>query len=175
MVTRFNNNTWQENVNWREKNQYSGCIYNSPIHIKELIPLELILYVIEMNNETNKILGFGRIINKVCTDQNYRIYDNRNYNRFTYKGKKRLDIKNLKRENSIKIDRLEEKLFKSKGHFKRGQGISQLPLNISKEYFNFVENLFNTGVGTAPYTRVYMAVPVLKIISSSPDPGITNG
>ena len=29
MITRFNNNTWDENVRWRENNNFKGCIYNS--------------------------------------------------------------------------------------------------------------------------------------------------
>ena len=38
-VTRFNNETWRENQRWRENHDYKGCIYNTPIHIKDSIPL----------------------------------------------------------------------------------------------------------------------------------------
>ena len=51
MATRFNNNTWQENCRWREKNNFEGCIYNSPVYIKDSIPLQIPLFVIEMNND----------------------------------------------------------------------------------------------------------------------------
>ena len=63
-VTRFNNETWRENQSWRENNNFTGCIYNTPIHIKDAIPLEIILYIIEMNNQTNNIMGIGRLLNK---------------------------------------------------------------------------------------------------------------
>ena len=76
MVTRFNNNTWRENILWRERNNHKGCIYNCPVYIKDIIPLMTVIYVIEMNNERNKIMGIGRIINKVYTNQQYKIYPN---------------------------------------------------------------------------------------------------
>lgn len=142
MATRFNNKTWEENVIWRERNEYKGCIYNSPRYIKETIPLEVILYIIEMNNNTNKILGFGKIINKNYSDRRYFIYLDRNYNRFTYKGKTRIDIKDVGEKYNDQIEKLEHYLFKSKGHSKRGQGISQLPIDITNKYFNLIKDLF---------------------------------
>ena len=146
MVTRFNNSTWNENKRWREINNYDGCIYNSPVYIKEIIPLRIVLYVIEMNNDTNKILGFGKIINKVYTDRKYRVYEERNYNRFTYRGTKRIDIDNIENnEIKAKIQKLEERLFKGKGHLKRGQGITQLPKDVENKFINFiVEKVFDS-------------------------------
>ena len=38
-VTHFNNTTLLENERWREINNYGGCIYNSPVAIKETIML----------------------------------------------------------------------------------------------------------------------------------------
>ena len=146
MVTRFNNSTWNENKRWRETNNYLGCLYNSPVYIKEIIPLQIVLYVIEMNNDTNKILGFGKIINKVYTDRKYRVYEERNYNRFTYRGTKRIDIDDIENnEIKAKIEKLEERLFKGKGHLKRGQGITQLPKDVENEFINIiVEKVFDS-------------------------------
>ena len=104
VLTRFNNKTWKENVKWREKNNYTGCIYNSPVRIAAHIPLLKTIYVIEMNNDTNEILGFGKIINSVYRDKPYKIYTDNNYNRYTYKGDQRIDMQNIKgfdqKENS---------------------------------------------------------------------------
>lgn len=138
MVTRFNNNTWTENCKWKEKNGVSGCIYNSPVHIKENIPLMIFIYVIEMNNDQNKIMGIGKIINKVCTDQNYRIYEERNYNRYTYRGKNRINRTDIESNNLLELEKLEKRLFKNKSHLKRGQGFSRLPLDVYKEYCNLI-------------------------------------
>jgi len=155
MVTRFNNNTKNENTRWREKNDFLGCIYNSPVHIKETIPLMITIFVIEMNNDENKILGFGKIKNKVYTDKKYRIYEDRNYNRYTYRGEKRIDIENITnitnidnidnkklKENQDNIKKLEKRLFKGKSHLKRGHGITQLPIDIKNEYLKLITELF---------------------------------
>ena len=62
MVTRFNNNTQKENERWRLINNYTGCIYNAPIPVKDTIPLEIPLYVIEMNNNVS-MPGFNVFVN----------------------------------------------------------------------------------------------------------------
>ena len=139
MVTRFNNNTWQENKLWRERNDYSGCIYNCPVYIKDNVPLMIKIYVIEMNNETNRVLGIGRILNKVYTDQNYAIYDDRNYNRYTYKGKRRIDKTDI---DPVQLEKLERRLFTTKSHLKRGQGITQVPQDVASRYLDYIDNLY---------------------------------
>ena len=136
MVTRFNNTTWEENKRWRETNEYEGCVYNSPVYIKEIVPLMITIYVIEMNNDTNKILGIGKIINKVYTDKKYNIYEERNYNRYTYRGSTRIET------TDEKIEKLQKRLFKGKSHLKRGQGITQVPPDIIASYYKYIEKLF---------------------------------
>jgi len=136
MVTRFNNSTWEENKRWRERNEYAGCVYNSPVYIKEIVPLMITIYVIEMNNDTNKILGFGKITNKVYTDKKYNIYEERNYNRYTYRGSTRIETVDEK------IEKLQKRFFKGKSHLKRGQGITQVPSDIIVSYFKYIEKLF---------------------------------
>ena len=141
MVTRFNNYTWKENKLWRERNDHNGCIYNCPVYIKENVPLMITIYVIEMNNETNKVLGIGRILNKIRTDDKYTIYDDHNYNRFTYKGKRRIDKKDI---DPIELEKLETRLFTTKSHLKRGQGITQVPQDVSIKFLDILDNLFIT-------------------------------
>ena len=142
MVTRFKNATWQENIRWKQRNDYMGCIYNSPVYIKDTIPLMSTIYIIEMNNDDNKILGIGKIVNKVYTDRKCRIYEDGNYNRFTYRGKK-----HLSRDSIIDIsiiEKLEKRLFKGKSHLKRGQGITLTPPDIPNEYLQYIMNLFSS-------------------------------
>jgi hypothetical protein len=43
---------------------HTGCLYGTPIKIKEKIPLESHVYVIEMNNSINKIEGIGLFVNR---------------------------------------------------------------------------------------------------------------
>ena len=150
MVTRFNNNTWSENQRWRERNDNHSCIYNAPVRVKENIPLGIAIYVIEMNNDTNQIMGIGRIVNRVRADKKYKIYEDNNYNRYTYQGLKRLDKEQISNKASNqdleKLKKLEARIFTTKKHLKRGQGISQVTPDVEKEYLKFVAGLFTSTV-----------------------------
>lgn len=152
--TRFNTETYYENKRWRENNKYLGCIYNTPKQIKSNIPLTMNIIIFEMNNSINKIVGIGLIKNSVVCDRYYKIYTDQNYNRYSYKGKYRIDIEELReiiserlRETNINcenikwIEKLELLLFKGKTHFKRGHGIQELPAFILNSGINFHKNI----------------------------------
>ena len=162
MVTRFNNNTWSENQRWRERNDNHSCIYNAPVRVKENIPLGIAIYVIEMNNDTNQIMGIGRIVNRVRADKKYKIYEDNNYNRYTYQGLKRLDKEQISNKASNqdleKLKKLEARIFTTKKHLKRGQGISQVTPDVEKEYLKFVAGLFTSTVynNVMPWLDVYL-------------------
>ena len=64
MTSRFNTNTWQENERYRINHKNIGCIYCSPDPIASIIPMETIMFVLEMNNDTNKIMGVGMVRNR---------------------------------------------------------------------------------------------------------------
>lgn len=125
--TRFNDETWNENTNYRNSNKMNGCIYGSPIPISESIPLNTDVVICEMNNSKNKIMGLGLIKNYLFTNKYYKIYSKGNYNRFTYKGKYRIDHLEFDREETLIIKDLEDIVFKGKGHLKRGFGVTSVP------------------------------------------------
>ena len=58
-AVRFYNKTWIENVQWKQKNKYIGCIYGMDKEIPARVPYGSKIYVIEMNNSINKIMGIG--------------------------------------------------------------------------------------------------------------------
>ena len=132
-VTRFDNNTYQENREWCNIHNFSGAIYGLPIKISESLQPETILFVLEMNNSINQIMGIGIIkcgCGEIITDKKkYRIYSDNNYNRFIYKSKYRIDFsqKYLSLKFYKKIVLMEKLLFKGSRHCKRGQGIQMLP------------------------------------------------
>ena len=136
-VTHFNNSTFLENERWRETNNYCGCIYNSPVSIKETIMLFSKIYVIEMNNETNKIIGIGLIKNKIIP-KHHKIYSDNNYNRYTYYGKKRINAWDF--DDKVLYE-LEQRLFKGKNHLKRSQGIVEVPFDVREKYFSYINSL----------------------------------
>ena len=76
--TRFNNKTWQEYQDWKNANQQAyehiykrplKCIYGAPREISnKKIPPQAQILVIEMNNDENRIMGIGEIINQTANE-----------------------------------------------------------------------------------------------------------
>ena len=151
-TTRFNNETFQQNKNYMKKANIKGCIYGTPIRIKSNVPLETTVYVIEMNNDKNKIEGIGLINNRTILDKNYHIYNDMDYNRYIYKGNCRLDISSISDEYFKRVIYvLEQLLFKGGRHCKRAHGITNLADWIinNKHEFNFIkcmDDMFNKYV-----------------------------
>ena len=145
-VTRFDEKTIEENRNWLKKNNDIGCIYGSPIKITEKLLPETYILVIEMNNSLNKIEGIGVIKNKLVLHdkKKYKIYQENNYNRFIYKSNIRIDKTSFNNyEKSIIFD-LENLLFKSHNHCKRGQGIQHISKRINENKdFNYKKFSYN--------------------------------
>lgn len=127
MITRFNNKTWNEMVEYKKINNITGSIYGVPRRVAPTIPLKERLYILEMNNDTNTIMGIGLVANFIKMDRHHAIYSDQNFNRFSYKGKYRVDRSDLKRAEEEIIEKMEEVVFKGKGHLKRGQGIQKIP------------------------------------------------
>ena len=131
-VTRFNNQTYHNNIKYKEQNNFTGCIYGVPVKIKDDIPLNSAVFVIEMNNDLNKIEGIGLIRNMCHFDKYHRIYKNEfdlDYNRYIYKGKTHIHVSKITNDYDKKvINTLEQLLFTTSRHSKRGQGITEMPL-----------------------------------------------
>ncbi len=125
-VTRFNDLTYSENLAWRKKHNWSGCIYGSGYPITPDIPRDSLIFVIEMNNEQNKIMGIGAIRNRVDRRQDICVYRSDTcHNRYIYQSGRRVDRDNIK--DRLTLCWLERLVFKGAGHYKRGRGISRIP------------------------------------------------
>jgi hypothetical protein len=133
VTSRFNDDTWLQNNNYKKKINHSGCLYGSPMRISCKIPIDEILFVIEMNNSRNEILGIGIIHNFIETDKKYyKVYDIGNYNRYIYKGKHRLDRSYLQENHPKLIEIFDHILFKEKTHMKRGSGLTMISTKLLK-------------------------------------------
>ena len=124
--TRFNDITWQENLDFRSKNNIE-CIYGTPLEMPPHICSESNVFVIEMNNSKNKIEGIGLIRNKTHVDKYYKIYHEGNYNRYIYKGNYYLNRDNLLTLDKELVKIFDYILFKEKTHLKRGSGFTSVP------------------------------------------------
>jgi hypothetical protein len=148
-TTRFNNDTFQQNRHYIDKTKIQGCIYGTPMKMKSNIPMESSVFVIEMNNDKNKIEGIGLINNRLILDKNYRIYKDMDYNRYIYKGKHRLDTAIITDDFYKQVIYvLEQVLFKGERHCKRSHGITKLSdwITNNRHEFDFIkciDNMFN--------------------------------
>lgn len=147
LTTRFNNETWKENEEYRRREDFKGCIYSAPEQISMKIPQEKILFILEMNNNINKIMGIGMIRNEAKMYK-YRMYDNERYNRYQYIGNNRIDRSNMDDSEELIMQVFDKLCFKGNRHMKRGQGLKSFPIkmlyNCSKvvDLVEYINNMF---------------------------------
>lgn len=130
-VTRFTNDTYSQCREYNNKHSVgTEWIYNTSSKLSKKVT-EQFIYVFEMNNSTNTIVGVSR----VSTDMHYRkhkMYDDMNasYNMYSYKCTRRIDRKNISRHVDTILTKLEKLIFYTKSHIKRGSGIQGLPQHV---------------------------------------------
>ena len=133
-TTRFDSETWDENVSFREKYKLKGCIYNKPSLIQPSIKEGVPVFVIEMNNTLNRVEGIGLIINKIKLNVHYHIHKYEYYNIYTYKGKYRIDRTDIEAHNIEIVKMLDIILFKGRTNVKRGSGFVKLSDTLLQNY-----------------------------------------
>jgi len=147
-TVRFSNETFQENKKWREDNNWDGCVYGSPIPIAKSpywrrVDMGAKIFILEMNNDENKIEGIGCIKNFIRYDLSDKIYEDNNYNRYIYRSSNRMDRKDIKDDVLIFLENI---VFRGKGHLKRSHGISIIPIIWKKKGFNFPDKMLIKSV-----------------------------
>ena len=130
VTTRFNDKTFIENKLYRESmNPVPKCIYTSSHPVAVNIPLEKEIFVLEMNNETNRIMGIGRIFN-IPIYNKYKIHYENKFNVFSYIGTSRIDRTEMHdlEEDIMKV--FDVLCFKGKRNLKRLKGIKRFPIDM---------------------------------------------
>jgi hypothetical protein len=127
MTTRFNTETLEENRKYREQNWKNGCIYCCPQEVSKEIPLKSKMIVLEMNNDTNKIVAIGMCANNAIVHK-YSVYGNNNYNRFNYIGKHRISRSEMTSTEEAVLNALDQLCFYGNEHMKRGNGMKLFPV-----------------------------------------------
>ena len=144
---RFNQKTYREREEFMRRNNIE-CIYGTQLKIKPKVALKQLLLVVEMNNETNKIMGIGMIRNHP-TYNKYRVYDNGNYNRYAYLGRNRIDREEMSSEEETIMRVFDILCFKGNNHMKRGNGLKLFPLEMLRrcakkvDLVDFIYNMFS--------------------------------
>jgi hypothetical protein len=151
VTSRFNTDTLAENAAFREKNSKVGCIYCCPTKITAKIPPDMVLFVLEMNNSTNRIDGIGMIKNYAICDK-YKVYNNISYNKFVYIGKYRISRAQMTEEEEEIMRVFDTLCFKGAKNMKRGQGITAFPMEMlyrcssTKDLVDFVRQMFSRRI-----------------------------
>lgn len=123
--TRFNNDTYNENISYRKRANIP-VIYGTSIRIQEKYDVGVLMFVVEMNNDDNQIEGIGLIRNTMVYDKKHNIYSNSDYNRYLYKGEYWLSRDAILEKDAEIAKICDTVLFKGKSHLKRVSGISVL-------------------------------------------------
>lgn len=151
LTTRFNAKTWSESDTYRKtKLDGKGCAYGVPKPIAMTIPVGIDAFVLEMNNDLNRIMGVGKIRNCVA-QRNGRIHDRGNYNLYIYAGKQRIDREEMTTEEENVMMALDMLCFRGSTHIKRGQGMITFPVRFQFRCLKIVNltdffvNMFSRG------------------------------
>lgn len=139
-TTRFNDFTWGENCNIRKANPVAKCIYAAPAQITSRITLDSNVFILEMNNDKDRIMGIGLIKNHPVAGK-YAVHSVHNYNRFVYIGKWRIDRDDMSADEMEILRLLEAICFRGINHSKRGHGITSLPMKLQYKSACFGLNL----------------------------------
>lgn len=134
-VTRFTDDTYNENMLWKKTKNYNGCVYgfDREISLSNFDYMKEI-YTIDIRCTKNTklspphIYGIGKIRFITKPEWRSRIYSNEEYNRFVYKGDsyKTKEELIINKENKETIELLEKMLCTGARHFKRGDGLTKL-------------------------------------------------
>lgn len=124
VATRFNHDTASENKTGRGE----GCLYGNPSPLKKYQQKNLL--VLEMNIQTNQIMGIGLIKhNCLIRDINARnIYENTDYNHYVFKSSYRIDRSEIDEQGEMVFQKMDTCCFRGTTHIKRGRSISMFPV-----------------------------------------------
>jgi hypothetical protein len=147
LTSRFNDYTWSENAKYRDNYPKFGCIYCSPERISYRVPMNQWVFVLEMNNENNRIMGIGMVRNRPYNNT-FMVYENQNYHRYQYVGKSRIDRAEMTEKEETIMKVFDILCFTGNKHQKRGHGLKMFPLDMlfrcSKvmDLVDFIYNMF---------------------------------
>jgi|LauGreDrversion2_3_1035106.scaffolds.fasta_scaffold66762_2 hypothetical protein len=157
MTTRFSDISFEENKRFRNdkniKKLNVQCIYCSPQKITR-VPPGKIMYVLEMNNTSDTIMGIGKLynrskLNEAVVYNEYGKESGYRMNRYNYIGEQRIDRSEMNPEELTILGILEIICFKGKGHQKRSLSITQFPIEklykLDEEYsiMQIIESQFD--------------------------------
>ena len=98
-TTRFDSYTYLENFRYKNNMDFNGSLYGTTLKLPSKVSLEKYVFVLDMNNTINKIMGIGLIKNIISKEQNIKIYKNQAFNNFIYKSNYYLPLIDIQNNN----------------------------------------------------------------------------
>jgi hypothetical protein len=133
MTSRFNNRTYAEMKAYCQTTRAIKSIYGVPREITHHVSRDSILFVLEMNNETNRIDGIGMVRNQAFPKR-HGVYENDTYNMYSYVGKLHIDRDDMDDEEYQFMEIFDILCFKGCRHQKRCQGITRFPIDLLEKF-----------------------------------------
>jgi len=159
--TRFSTHTYLELYRFKDNRQdkyHNNSLYSvKTIMAREIIQMNKYLFVFEMNNTINKIMGIGIIRSNLSKEQNINIYSNSEFNKYVYRSLYHVQlivpyvinsysVSSLNKTKNVNIycenipaefidlmeDEIIPKCFFGKGHIKRGGGFTRFPMRFQQ-------------------------------------------
>jgi hypothetical protein len=149
-TTRFNSHTYLENQRYKENkmNGFSGALYSTTLPFPVNTSDEKYLFVLDMNNTTNRLLGVSFLKNKLAKDQNIIMYADPSFNNYIYKTKFYIDLQDSNPQiteswRKFIETEFERCLFYGKSNMKRGGSFSRFSMKKMKtKHLKFLLSLF---------------------------------
>lgn len=145
VVSRFKQNTWEENCEYRRRKRLMGCVYGTPLPMAATIPYKAPVYVLELNFTEHKIMGVGLILNLINVG-NSKVYADSQHNSYSYKGKYRVDRQEMIEQEEELMTKLDEILFWQCKRWRAMQGMTQIPVWVRQlpelNYQEILRNMF---------------------------------
>ena len=143
---RFNEfRSYEKLTSWKEKKNWKGCFYSLSSPIPAKIRDNQYLFIVEMDNNNNKIFGIGFIKNIKSKGINTGIYTNFKYNLYNYSSAFHIDREGVEKTFGKELlSSFEKLLLHGRSHYKRGKGIitvSPHRFETGEKYFQMIEKL----------------------------------
>ena len=147
VTTRFNNETWGENRSYIKNKPLYKSLYSVPSPMGKNIPIDRTVFVLELNNEENHIMGIGMVKNHPKINEK-QIYTDQNSNRYAFNGKHRIAREDMNDKEERLMKAFDILCFTGNSHMKRGGGILSYPtamlyrVSSVVDLVDFIHNMF---------------------------------
>lgn len=165
-TVRFNKfRSYEKLAAWKEKKNWKGCFYSISSPIPAKIRENQYLFIVEMDNDNNKIFGIGFIKNIKSKGINTGIYNDMIYNFYNYSSAYHIDREGVEKTFGKELlSSFEKLLFEGRSHYKRGKGvitISPHRFETAEKYFQMIEKL-KALFPAIPFDTLETQPPIVK-------------